>query len=83
MVTKKPSVKDRRRVVVELTGKGLEMLRSVKALQQPTNNLLLQDFSKEEFNALIRLCAKLSYNSKKALALCTHLANMKSLVRGV
>ncbi|TAL75095.1 MAG: MarR family transcriptional regulator [Burkholderiaceae bacterium] len=78
-VTKKTSSKDRRKVVVELTSKALEMLRSLKALQQPTNNLMLQNFSKDEFDSLTELCSKLSHNSKKALALCTHLSNMRAI----
>jgi DNA-binding MarR family transcriptional regulator len=67
-LTKQPSMRDRRSVLVRLTPKGEEAVRAVNPLQRRINDLLFADISREDFAAVSRFLEQLSLNSEYALA---------------
>jgi len=59
--------RDRRKVELQLTSKGLETIETLVPLVVEKLNLALEDFSSEEFEALKRLLLKLNNKLESAL----------------
>ena len=68
LLSKQASTRDRRSVLVRLTSKGEDAVRSVNPLQRRINDLLFADISREDFAAVSRFLERLSLNSEYALA---------------
>jgi len=68
LLTKQPSTRDRRSVLVRVTPKGEEAVRTVNPLQRRINDLLFADISREDFAAVSRFLERLGLNSEHALA---------------
>lgn len=68
LLTKQPSTRDRRSVLVRLTPKGEEAVRAVNPLQRRINDLLFADISRDDFTAVSRFLKQFALNSEYALA---------------
>jgi len=67
LVTKKTNPADRRRVLLSVTRKGLELLRSLAALQQPVNDELFGPLTREDFNMLRKRVVELIDSADRTL----------------
>lgn len=67
-VGKLPDPTDKRRVRLELTTAGWQLIDSVVPMQQPVNDAFFDRLSAKDFAALSRLMAILADNSKRARA---------------
>ena len=68
LLTKKPSTRDRRSVLVRLSRKGEDAIRAINPLQRRINDLLFADVPREDFSALSRFLEQFALNSEYALA---------------
>lgn len=68
LLTKQASTSDRRSVLVRLTPKGEDAIRTVNPLLRRVNDLLFTDVSREDFAVLSRFLEKFALNSEYALA---------------
>jgi MarR family transcriptional regulator, organic hydroperoxide resistance regulator len=68
LLTKQASTLDRRSVLVRLSAKGEDAVRTVNPLQRRVNDLLFADVSREEFAAVSSFLERLALNSEYALA---------------
>jgi DNA-binding MarR family transcriptional regulator len=68
LLTKQASTSDRRSVLVRLTPKGEDAIRTVNPLLRQVNDLLFADVSREDFAVVSRFLEKFALNSEYALA---------------
>jgi DNA-binding MarR family transcriptional regulator len=68
LLTKQASTLDRRSVLVRLSSKGEDAVRSINPLQRRVNDLLFADVSREEFAAVSSFLERFALNSEYALA---------------
>jgi DNA-binding MarR family transcriptional regulator len=68
LVGKLPDNTDKRRVQLELTEKGWQLIDSVVPMQQPVNDAFFDRLSAKDFAALSKLMAILADNSERARA---------------
>ena len=68
LLTKQPSALDRRSVLVRLSRKGEDAIRTVNPLLRRVNDLLFADVSREDFAAVSSFLEKFALNSEYALA---------------
>ena len=68
LLTKQASTLDRRSVLVRLSPKGEDAVRSVNPLLRGVNDLLFADVSREDFAAVSSFLEKFALNSEYALA---------------
>lgn len=68
LLTKQANARDRRSVLVRLTRKGEDSIRTVTPLLRRINDLLFQDVSRDEFAVISRFLEKFAMNSEYALA---------------
>jgi DNA-binding MarR family transcriptional regulator len=68
LLTKQANANDRRSVLVRLTRKGEDAIRTVTPLLRNINDLLFQDVSRDEFAVISRFLEKFAMNSEYALA---------------
>lgn len=66
---------DGRRVLLRLTPKGEKALARLVPFQQKINDMLFDDVSSEDFDAMCHLFEKLQPNGQRALDLMTYLKN--------
>ncbi len=67
LLTKQPSTRDRRSVLVRLSPKGEAAIRAVNPLLRRVNDRLFQNVSREEFAVVSRFLEKFAVNSEDAL----------------
>jgi DNA-binding MarR family transcriptional regulator len=67
LLTKQPSTRDRRSVLVRLSPKGEAAIRAVNPLLRRVNDRLFQNVSREEFAVVSRFLATFAVNSEDAL----------------
>ena len=67
LLTKQPSTRDRRSVLVRLSAKGEAAIRTVNPLLRRVNDRLFQNVSREEFSGVTRFLEKFAHNSEDAL----------------
>jgi DNA-binding MarR family transcriptional regulator len=68
LLTKQPSTRDRRSVLVRLSRRGEDAIRAINPLQRRINDLLFADVPREDFAALSRFLEQFALNSEYALA---------------
>jgi DNA-binding MarR family transcriptional regulator len=68
LLTKQPSTRDRRSVLVRLSPKGEDAIRAVNPFLRRVNNLLFTDVSREDFAIVSGFLEKFALNSEYALA---------------
>ena len=68
LLTKQPSTRDRRSVLVRLSPKGEDAVRAVNPLLRRVNDLLFADVAREDFAVVSRFLEKFALNSEYALA---------------
>lgn len=68
LLIKRASTSDRRSVLVRLSPKGEEAVRTVNPLLRRVNDLLFADVSREEFAGVSRFLERFTLNSEYALA---------------
>jgi DNA-binding MarR family transcriptional regulator len=68
LLTKQANTSDRRSVLVRLTPKGEDAIRTVNPLLRRVNDLLFADVSREDFALLSGFLEKFALNSEYALA---------------
>jgi DNA-binding MarR family transcriptional regulator len=69
LIAKRENPDDRRRVLLSITPKARELLRSVRTVQEPANSLLFGDLSSDDFDLMRRKMLELVDNSERALGL--------------
>ena len=67
-VRKLPDETDKRRVQLDLTTQGWQLIDSIVPMQQPVNDAFFDRLSAKDFTALCRLMAILAENSERARA---------------
>jgi DNA-binding MarR family transcriptional regulator len=67
LLTKQPSTRDRRSVLVRLSPKGETAIRAVNPLLRRVNDRLFQNVSREEFAVVSRFLETFAVNSEDAL----------------
>ncbi len=72
LLTKQPSMRDRRSVLVRLSRKGEAAIRAVNPLLRRVNDRLFQNVSREEFAVVSRFLEKFARNSEDALEEIRH-----------
>jgi len=68
LLTKQPSTRDRRSVLVRLSAKGEVAIRAVNPLLRRVNDLLFADVSRGDFATVSRFLERFALNSEYALA---------------
>lgn len=68
LLTKQPSTRDRRSVLVRLSAKGEDAVHAVNPLQRRVNDLLFAGISREDFAVVSRFLEQFALNSEYALA---------------
>jgi DNA-binding MarR family transcriptional regulator len=68
LLTKRPSTRDRRSVLVRLTPRGEAAVRAVNPLLRRVNDQLFQNVSREDFATVSRFLHTFALNSEYALA---------------
>ena len=68
LLTKQPSTRDRRSVLVRLSPKGEDAIRAVNPFLRRVNDLLFTDVSREDFAIVSGFLEKFALNSEYALA---------------
>jgi DNA-binding MarR family transcriptional regulator len=68
LLTKQPSARDRRSVLVRLSPKGEDAIRAVNPFLRRVNDLLFTDVSREDFAIVSGFLEKFALNSEYALA---------------
>jgi DNA-binding MarR family transcriptional regulator len=68
LLVKQANTRDRRSVLVRLTRKGEDAIRTVNPLLRRVNDLLFKEVSRDEFAVISRFLEKFSLNSEYALA---------------
>jgi DNA-binding MarR family transcriptional regulator len=68
LLTKQPSTRDRRSVLVRLSPKGEAAIHTVNPLLRRVNDRLFQNVSRDEFAVVSRFLEKFALNSEDALA---------------
>lgn len=74
LIAKKENPDDRRRVLLTISPKARELLRSIRAIQQPANSVLFEDVTTDDFDMMRRKMLGLVNNSERALQLIGLLA---------
>lgn len=69
LVTKRENPEDRRRVLLAVTPKGRELLRSLTAVQEPANSILAEGLSAGDIDLMRQKMLQLFNNSSRALQL--------------
>lgn len=69
LVTKRENPEDRRRVLLAVTPKGRDLLRSLKAIQEPANDILAEGLSHEDLDLMRQKMLQLVNNTSRALQL--------------
>src|SRR6476660_152133 len=67
LLTKQPSTRDRRSVLVRLSAKGEAAINAVNPLLRRVNDRLFQNVSRSEFEVVSRFLQKFAHNSEDAL----------------
>lgn len=67
LLAKTPNPRDRRGVLVTLTPKGEAAVREVAPFLRGINDLLFQDISRQDFDAVSRFLSTFALNSERAL----------------
>lgn len=73
VLDKRPNPEDGRRVLMKVTGRGEELLRSLAPMQQDINDQLFEPVTEENFDVLRQLAADLNASAEKALLLSDYL----------
>ncbi|MEI8152339.1 MAG: MarR family transcriptional regulator, partial [Hyphomicrobiales bacterium] len=68
LLTKRPSTRDRRSVLVRVSPKGEDAIRSVNPLLRRVNDLLFAGVAREDFAVVSRFLEQFGLNSEAALA---------------
>jgi DNA-binding MarR family transcriptional regulator len=75
LVNKKENPDDRRRVLLSITPRARQLLRSLKSLQGPANNLLFEGLTPGDLDSLRDKMEQLANNANRALQFIEFLAN--------
>lgn len=67
ILAKRPSIEDRRSVLVSLTEEGEALVSQVSPLVRKVNDILFRDINKEELNVVMGFSEKFILNSEYAL----------------
>lgn len=78
LVTKKAHPSDGRRVQLSMTAKGHDLLKQLKALQQPVNDALFSSLTHNDFLFLRKTAADLVSTADSALRLMDYLSSERS-----
>jgi DNA-binding MarR family transcriptional regulator len=68
LLTKQPSLRDRRSVQVRLSPKGEDAVRAINPLQRRVNDLLFADVARDDFGVVSGFLERVALNSEYALA---------------
>ena len=75
LVRKRADANDGRRIKLNLTPKGREILARLAPDQARVNDLIFQNLSAQEFTELRRLLGKLAFGSERGIALLNYLVS--------
>lgn len=81
LLTKQTDPKDRRRVCLRLTSKGLDLLASLAPAQRKVNDVLFEPIEAEQFPALRNLVDRLVKSGDQAVALLEYLTRRENEIR--
>lgn len=82
LVTKRENPEDRRRVILAVTPKASELLRSLQAIQDPANAILAEGLKPEDFDLMRETMLQLVNNTGRALQLIEFLTGDAPLAVG-
>jgi DNA-binding MarR family transcriptional regulator len=74
LLTKRQDAKDRRRVCLAITKKGVELLRLLAPIQAQVNDVLFEFLDAEQFRHFRNLVDRMTDCGDRAVALLDHLA---------
>jgi DNA-binding MarR family transcriptional regulator len=69
LISKKENPEDRRRVLLTTTGKSMDLLRTLTAVQRPVNDMLFESLAADDFECLRRKTPQLVDSADRALRL--------------
>ncbi|MGE3712432.1 MAG: MarR family winged helix-turn-helix transcriptional regulator, partial [Hyphomicrobiaceae bacterium] len=78
LVCKKINPVDRRRVQLTVTRKARKLLEDLTAIQQPTNDMLFANFTRQEFQFMRQIIARLVSSGDQALSLLDYLSRKEA-----
>ncbi|MEX0760653.1 MAG: MarR family transcriptional regulator [Tistlia sp.] len=82
LISKRPSETDRRRVRLEVTRAGYELLNELAPYQRRVNDVEFGSVTRAEFRQLVGLVERLIVSGDEAIALQRYLARERSVPRG-